>query len=91
MPAATASTSSETDSTTAAGPAAPAAPAKRRSLWFLIAFVVLVIVLGTLAPSVNKWRKRKNSERTGAPNLSFTREASSDQSKTDQPVPRKAA
>jgi hypothetical protein len=57
----------------------------------LIAFAVLVIVLGTLAPSLSRWRKRKNLERTDAPNLSFTREESSDQSKKDQPVPRKAA
>jgi hypothetical protein len=30
-------------------------------------------------------------ERTGTPNLSFTRESSFDQSKKDQPTPRKAA
>ena len=89
-PDVTASTSSQTDSTPAAVPATPAAPAKRGSLWLLIAFAVLVIVIGILTPSISRWRKRRSLEQTGAPNLSFTREASSDQDKSDQ-VPRKAA
>jgi hypothetical protein len=55
----------------------------------LIALGVLVIVIGTLAPLLSRWRKRKFLERTGAPNLSFTREASSDPDKPEQP--RKAA
>ena len=40
----------------------------------LISFVVLVIVLGTTAPLIGRWRKRKMLERDGAPNLSFTNE-----------------
>jgi hypothetical protein len=54
----------------------------------LISFVVLVIVLGTLVPLLGRWRKRKMLERTGTPNLSFTKEASSDQ---DKPKLRKVA
>lgn len=102
-PAVTASPSSETASTpdaAAATPAAPAsapdavatipaAPAGHGALGLLIAFAVLVIVIGTLVPFLGRWRKRKMLERTGAPNLSFTREASSDQDKPEQP--RKAA
>ena len=102
-PAVTASPSSETASTpdaAAATPAAPAsapdaaatipaAPAGLGALGLLIAFAVLVIVIGTLVPFLGRWRKRKMLERTGAPNLSFTREASSDQDKPEQP--RKAA
>jgi hypothetical protein len=57
----------------------------------LILFAVLVLVIGILTPSLNRWRKRKILARTGAPNLSLTREASSDQDKTDPQVPRKAA
>jgi hypothetical protein len=38
----------------------------------LISFVVLVVVLGTLAPLIGRWRKRKMLERNGSPNLSFT-------------------
>jgi hypothetical protein len=57
----------------------------------LIAFAVLVIVLGTMVPVFSRWRKRKLLERTGAQNLSFTREASSDQDKSEKPGPRKAA
>jgi hypothetical protein len=90
-PAATANTSSETDSTPAAVPTTPAAPARRGSLWLLIGFAVLVIVLGILAPSLSRWRKRKSLERTGTPNLSFTRDASSDKDKSDEAEPRKVA
>jgi hypothetical protein len=57
----------------------------------LVAFAVVVIVLGTMAPLLSRWRKRKALERTDAENLSFTKEASSDPSKSDPSVPRKAA
>jgi hypothetical protein len=57
----------------------------------LILVAVLVIVMGTLVPVIGRWRKRKLLEQTGAQNLSFTREASSDQNKSDQQGPRKAA
>ena len=88
-PAAIASTSSEPVSTPAAVATTPTATSKGWSLWLLIAFGVLVVVIGTMFPFLSRWRKRKSLERTGAPNLSFTREASSDQNKPDQP--RKAA
>jgi hypothetical protein len=52
---------------------------------------VLVIVIGALFPFFSRWRKRKSLERTDAPNLSFTREVSSDQGKRDKQGPRKAA
>jgi hypothetical protein len=52
---------------------------------------VLVLVMGILIPSLNRWRKRKSLARADAPNLSLTKEASSDQDKTDPQVPRKAA
>jgi hypothetical protein len=55
----------------------------------LILLAVVIIVIGTMAPVFSRWRKRKLLERTGAQNLSFTREASSDQEKPDEP--RKAA
>jgi hypothetical protein len=57
----------------------------------LIAFAVLVIVLGIFVPFLSRWRKQKNMARTDAPNLSFTREASTDQDKKDSQGPRKAA
>jgi vacuolar-type H+-ATPase subunit I/STV1 len=57
----------------------------------LISFGVLVIVIGTLAPLLNRWRKRRIVEQMGPQNLSLIREASSDQGKSDQPAPRKAA
>ena len=88
---ATPSTASEPVATPAVDAITPAAPAKRGSLWLLIAFAVFVIVLGILVPSISRWRKRKSLERTDAPNLSFTREASSDQDKSDAQGPRKAA
>ena len=79
---------------------APAPPVTHRagSLPLLIAFVVLVIVLGTMAPLIGRWRKRKMLERNGSPNLSFTNKASmnevrSDEARSDQdkPEPRKVA
>jgi hypothetical protein len=57
----------------------------------MILLAVLVIVMGTMVPVIGRWRKRKLLERTGAQNLSFNREASSDQTKSDQQGPRKAA
>jgi hypothetical protein len=84
-PAATDSTSSETVSTPAAVGAKTTVTARGGSLFLLISFVVLVIVIGTLAPSLSRWRRRKILERTGVQNLSFTHEASSDQGKSDHP------
>jgi hypothetical protein len=57
-------------------------------LFLLILVAVLVVVLGTLVPVFGRWRKRKMLERTGTPNLSFTKEESSDRNK---PALRKAA
>jgi hypothetical protein len=90
-PAATASTSSEPVSAPAAVATTPTAPARHGSLWLLIVFAVLVIAIGILTPSLSRWRKRKSLEQTGAPNLSFNREESSDKNKTDSQGPRKAA
>jgi hypothetical protein len=73
------------------------------SLALLVSFVVLVIVLGTTAPLIGRWRKRKILERDGAPNLSFTSEVGlndviADKAKTneantvlDRQEPRKIA
>ena len=90
-PAAAVSTPSETVSTPAAAATKPATTAWGGSLWILVSFVVLVLVIGALAPLLNRWRKRKILEQTSAQNLSFTHEASSDQGKSDTPVVRKAA
>jgi hypothetical protein len=86
--AATASPSSETASAPAAAAPTPTVAHRAGSMSLLISFVVLVIVLGTLVPLLGRWRKRKMLERTGTPNLSFTKEASSDQ---DKPKLRKVA
>jgi hypothetical protein len=50
----------------------------------LISFVVLVIVLGTMAPLIGRWRKRKMLERSGSPNLSFTNEVSTNEVSTTE-------
>jgi hypothetical protein len=83
-----ASSSSETASAPAAAATTPTVTHRAGSLSLLISFVVLVIVLGTLAPLFLRWRKRKMLERTGTPNLSFTNEASSER---DTLEPRKVA
>jgi hypothetical protein len=85
--AATAGPSSDTASAPAVAAPAPSATHRAGSLSLLIAFVVLVIVFGTLAPLLLRWRKRKLLERSGTPNLSFINEASSG----NKPEPRKVA
>jgi hypothetical protein len=90
-PAPIAGTSTDPASVPAAVVPTPAATPRGWSLWLWIALAVLVIVIGTLFPFVNRWRKRKSLERTGAPNLSFTRAVSSDQVKSDKQEPRKVA
>src|SRR3984957_17993659 len=91
-PAPTANASSETVSPPAAAATAPTtAPTvthRSGSLFLLILVAVLVVVLGTLVPVFGRWRRRKMLERTGTPNLSLTKEESSDRNK---PAPRKAA
>jgi hypothetical protein len=87
-PAANANASSETVSPPAAAATTPAVTHRSGSLFLLILVAVLVVVLGTLVPVFGRWRKRKMLERTGTPNLSLTKEESSDRNK---PVPRKAA
>jgi len=90
-PTAATSSSSEGASTPPAPAAPPTAPSRGWSVSFLIAFAVLVIVIGTMAPVFSRWRKRKLLEQTGTQNLSFNREESSDKNKSDQAGPRKAA
>ncbi len=81
----------------AAAPA-PAATHRTGSLALLITFVVLVVVLGTTAPLIGRWRKRKALERDGSPNLSFTNDETANEVTTneansgrDKPEPRKVA
>jgi hypothetical protein len=87
-PAATAITPSETVSPPAAAATTPTATHRSGSLFLLILIAVLVVVLGTLAPLLGRWRKRKMLERTGTPNLSLMNEVRSDR---DKPAPPKAA
>jgi hypothetical protein len=87
--AATAAAPSETANTPDAPATAPAPPARHGALFLLISLGVLIIVIGTLVPFLSRWRKRRMLEGTAAPNLSFTREASSDEEKPEDR--RKAA
>jgi hypothetical protein len=92
-PAATVSASPQTATPPDAAVPAPTVTHRAGSLTLLISFVVLVIVLGTMAPLIGRWRKRKMLERTGSPNLSFTNEVSTKAASSDQdkPEPRKVA
>lgn len=102
-PAAAAAPSPETVTSPDAAAPAPTVTHRTGSLTLLIGFVVLVIVLGTTAPLIGRWRKRKMLERDGAPNLSFTNEESANDviasearrkeasSDPDKPEPRKVA
>jgi len=70
---------------------APAASHRAGSLTLLIGFVVLVIVLGTTAPLIGRWRKRKILERDGAPNLSFTNDESTSEVEADEASRKEAS
>jgi hypothetical protein len=89
MPEATAATparpSSQPVNTPDAAATPAAVPARHGALLLLIMLGVLIIVIGTLVPFLSRWRKRRTLERTDAPNLSFTREASSDKDKPEEP------
>jgi hypothetical protein len=96
IPVATDSPSPEPVNTPTAVAPKPTPASNGWSFWLLIVFGVLVVVVGTMFPFLNRWRKQRNLERTDAPNLSFNREASSGQNKSDQGMsekkpPRKAA
>jgi hypothetical protein len=90
-PAATDRTSAETVSTRVEVAPEPTAPARGGSVWLLVAFAVVVIVLGTMSPLISRWRKRRLLERTDAPNLSLTPDGISEPAKTEHPAPVKAA
>lgn len=97
-PAAAATPSPETSNSPDVTATAPTVTHRPGSLILLISFVVLVIVLGTMAPLIGRWRKRKLLERNGAENLSFTNEESAGDvianqasSGRDKPGPRKVA
>jgi hypothetical protein len=87
-PASAASPSSETAVTPATSATTPKVTRRGGSLWLLILFGVLVIILAALTPFLVRWRKRKMLERTDTPNLSLTHEVSPDR---DKPELRKVA
>jgi hypothetical protein len=87
---------SQADSTPAATtPAATTpAPAVRKGgfpTWLGIALVLLILVIGALTPLFSRMRKRRMLERTGTPNLSFTKETTSEHDKNDKPATPRAA
>ena len=94
--ATTPAATSQADSTPAATtPAATTpAPAVRKGgfpTWLGIALVLLILVIGALTPLFSRMRKRRMLERTGTPNLSFTKETTSEQDKNDKPATPRAA
>jgi hypothetical protein len=70
---------------------APAATHRTGSLALLVGFVVVVIVLGTTAPLIGRWRKRKALERDGSPNLSFTHDSNGTEVTTNEATTNEAA
>ena len=82
---------SQADSTPAATTPAPAVKKGGFPTWLGIALVLLILVIGALTPLVSRMRKRRMLERTGTPNLSLTRETTSEQDKNDKPATPKAA
>jgi len=82
---------SQTTSTPDAAAATPAVTAKKGSSWLWISIAVVVLIMGTLVPLINRWRKRRLLAQSGDQNLSFSHRASSESGNTDKPVTRKAA
>jgi hypothetical protein len=82
---------SETTSTPDAAAAIPAVTAKNGSSWLWISIAVVVLIMGTLVPLINRWRKRRLLAQSDTHNLSFSHRASSDPGNSDKPVTRKAA
>ena len=89
-PAVTASTPSATTTEPVPAATTPAVPAKSGSLLW-IPVVVVVLILGALAPLISRWRKRRLLEKSGDQNLSFSHRASSEPGNSDKPAGRKAA
>ncbi len=90
-PPATDSAPAETVSTPETAAATPAVTAKKGSTWLWISIAVLVLIMGTLVPLINRWRKRRLLAHSDGENLSFSHRASSDPGNSDKPVTRKAA
>jgi len=91
-PAATSQAATTPAATTpAATTPAPAVKKGGFPTWLGIALVLLILVIGALTPLVSRMRKRRMLERTGTPNLSFTKETTSEQDKSDKPATPKAA
>jgi hypothetical protein len=88
-PAAAASSSAAAASAYAEVATKPAA--KGWTSWLFIPFAAAVIVIGTLATFLSKWRKRKLVEQAGEENLSFSSEVISEPGEVDKPVAHKAA
>ena len=85
------STPSGTNSTPDATAATPAVNAKKGSSWLWISIAVVVLIMGTLVPLINRWRKRRLLAQSDDQNLSFSHRASSESGNTAKPVTRKAA
>jgi len=83
------STATVTDSPPAA--AIPVVAAKTTSSWLWIPIVAVVLILGAVAPLLNRWRKRKLMGQSRAQNLSFSHRAVSEPGTSDKPTSRKAA
>ncbi len=98
QPDAVAATTVVADSTPSpAAVATPPAPIAAKSAMsalsgtMMISIVVIVLVVGALAPLFSRWRKRKLADETGAQNLSFTHENPVDETKAGKAAAHKAA
>lgn len=90
-PSAADSAPSQTASTPDAAAATPAVTAKKGSPWLWISIAVVVLILGTLVPLINRWRKRRLLAQSAEQNLSFSHRASSEPGNSEKPATRKAA
>ena len=94
-PSATDTASSQTAGAPDADAATPGVTrgvtAKKGSPLLWISIAVVVLIMGTLVPLINRWRKRRLLAQSAEQNLSFSHRASSESGNSAKPITRKAA
>jgi hypothetical protein len=90
-PSATDNASSQTAGAPDADAATPGVTAKKGSPWLWISIAVVVLIVGTLVPLINRWRKRRLLAQSADQNLSFSHRTNSEPGNSNKPTTRKAA
>ena len=90
-PTATDTAPSQTAGAPDAGAATHGVTPKKGSPWLWISIAVVVLIMGTLVPLINRWRKRRLLAQSADQNLAFSHRTDSEPGNSDKPTTRKAA